>query len=384
MKLLYILGPTIMGGATISFKIILEKVIEEGCSVIILVSSKYQNKEFIDFLDSKGCIIETFNAETYIYPTCNLWGWQNSFVKFPWRFLRKLLYLASSNSDVLSIIKRHRPDIVHTNIGVFRQGYNACLKLGIPHLWHIREYQTKDFGWNILPTKEYYAKLLNRSNVICITKDIYEYFKLANNKSAVVLWNAILSKSEVSYNAKKLNFFLCANRISPEKKVEDAVAAFDAIAAKLPSDYKLIIVGEQHDKLYLKKLRRLIEASSCPDRIEIRQYQTDVTELMKDATSLIVSSKFEGLGRMTLEAIFKGCLVIGRATGGTKEILDETKGGFLFDTIEELSNSMLEVVNMKATDKYRSRIEYAQEVAVKRCSNENYNELIYDLYKNLI
>ena len=43
---------------------------------------------------------------------------------------------------------------------------------------------------------------------------------------------------------------------------------------------------------------------------------------MSKALALFVPSSFEGFGFITVEAMFCGCLVIGRNTGGTKEQFD--------------------------------------------------------------
>lgn len=48
----------------------------------------------------------------------------------------------------------------------------------------------------------------------------------------------------------------------------------------------------------------------------------DIYSLMKDAMALIVPSYWEGFGFITTEAMFNGCLVIGRNTSGTKEQFD--------------------------------------------------------------
>ena len=49
----------------------------------------------------------------------------------------------------------------------------------------------------------------------------------------------------------------------------------------------------------------------------------------------IMNSKAEGFGRVTVEAMLAGCLVLGRRTGGTLEIIDNAKNGILYDTEEE-------------------------------------------------
>lgn len=372
-----------MGGATISFKIILDSILALGCEVIVLISNDNRNDDFVDYLTTKGCIVENFDAEMAIYPTCQIYSWTNSFLKFPIRMTRKIYRLSRSNKQVLTIIKKYNPDIVHTNVGVFRQGLRACNKLGIPHLYHLREYQTKDFGWTIMPSKSSFKRLLRSTNVITITNDILEYFDLKNIKTAKALWNGILPAASAVYVHEKKPYFLCANRISPEKRVEVTIEAFASVADKLPN-YRLMIVGKSENKAYEKQLAELVSSISCGDRIEFHDFCDDVVNLMKDATALVVASNFEGLGRMTVEASFMGCLVLGRNTGGTREILNVTGGGYLFNTPEELIQQMIKVANLAGTEDYKKKILEAQRVAVDHFSNEQYCLSIYNVYKQII
>lgn len=371
-----------MGGATISFKVILEGMLDRGCSIIVMISSRNCNNEFINYMISRGCIIVKFDDEMSIYPDIKI-SKLGSLIKFPWRTVRKLYKIEICFNQILKTIRIHKPDIVHTNIGVLPQGVKACKKLNIPHLWHIREYQNKDFGWRILPSINAYKKLLRSTNTLTITKNILEYFELKNTTSANFLWDGILPAGSCYYKHKKSPFFLCASRISPEKKIDIAIEAFLLIADKLPK-YKLIIVGDQHNKPYYEKIKKIILNSNIQERIELHSYRSDVVSLMKDATALVVASSFEGLGRMTIEAAFMGCLVIGRDTGGTKEIIETTGCGYLFNTTEMLSNLMLKVAGQVETEEYKEKALSAQNNAISKSSNENYCIEIYKLYNHII
>lgn len=383
IKLLYILGDTEMDGSKISFKIILDSVLALGCEVIVLVSKSNTDDYFRNYLTKNGCIVESFDAEWSTYPICDVFSWKNSFLKFPKKMLRKIYRLVKSNKQVLDIIKSHKPDVVHTNVGVFHQGYRACNQLGIPHLWHLREYQTKDFKLAIMPSMRSFKRQLRKCNVVTITNDILEYFELNNVKSATAIWNGILPADSAVYVHEKKPYFLCANRISPEKRLDVAIKAFASVADKLPN-YRLLIVGKCIDKAYTEELTELASSFSCSSRIEFHDFRPDVINLMKDATALMVTSNFEGLGRMSVEASFMGCLVLGRNTGGTKEILNFTGGGYLFNTQEELIQQMVEVASIAGTEGYKKKVLAAQRIAIDSFSNEQYCQRIFNIYKDLI
>ena len=62
-------------------------------------------------------------------------------------------------------------------------------------------------------------------------------------------------------------------------------------------------------------------------------FRKDVYNLMANATALIVASKCEGFGLITIEAIFNGCFVIGNNSGVTKEILENVGREYYIQSI---------------------------------------------------
>ena len=103
---------------------------------------------------------------------------------------------------------------------------------------------------------------------------------------------------------------------------------------------------------------------------------------MAKAKALIVNSRFEGFGRMTAEACFNNCIVIGRNTGGTKEILEKT-GGLLFSTEEEMLGRMIQVADMTDTE-YVAITKAACAEAIRLFSVERNIEQTCDFYESIL
>ena len=119
-----------------------------------------------------------------------------------------------------------KPDIIHTNVGVIHEGFHVAKELGIPHVWHLREYQTKDFKYFIYPTFDRFVSYLRETNVITITDDIKKHFGLTSLSTAHTIYNGIFFSNECIIQKSKENYFLMASRISPEKGHADAIKAF--------------------------------------------------------------------------------------------------------------------------------------------------------------
>ena len=91
-------------------------------------------------------------------------------------------------------------------------------------------------------------------------------------------------------------------------------------------------------------------------------------------------SKHEAMGRVTVEAMFYGCPVIGFNGGGTAEIIQDGKTGYLFNTIEECAFLMGKVI----TSNQEPIIKNALKEAEDSFSIESYGEKILDVYQSLL
>lgn len=277
------------------------------------------------------------------------------------------------------LIKKINPDIIHTNTGVIHEGFTVAQELGIPHVWHLREFQDLDFNLVIYPSFDCFCKLLNKSYTISITKSIYEHFKLSHCQRAQIIYNGIFSKEQTYYLPKE-KYFLCASRLSPEKGIVDVIVAF-ADFVKIHNDFQLLIAGTG-DERYIEYLKNVAEKSGCRNNVQLIGYIKNVIPYMSKARALIVASYNEGFGRMTAEACFCGSMVIGRNSAGTKEILEQT-GGILFNNVVEMKKAMQTVVEMPE-EEYRKQTLHAQKMAAQTFSIENNISQIHSFYTHIL
>ena len=365
-----------MGGATISFFNMVKGLRARGLEMTVVIPKH-------DAIIEKE--LQDWGLDVYICPLImSIWGGEQKWYKkylllFP-KILKKEYKKCLSYNKLCDIVKMVNPDIIHTNTGVIQEGYNCAKKYGIPHVWHLREYQDRDFHWQIYPSKKRFEKYLSDSYVVSITKDILHHFHLDQNHHAQTIYNGVLSKKEACLYWPKKKYFLCASRISPEKGHEETIKAF-ARFYKRHSDYQLCILGFGKEA-YIQKLKNLARDLKCDDAISWMGFQSDIKGYMHQATALIVASHYEGFGRMTAEACFCGCVVIGRDTGGTQEILNRT-GGLFFDDEIELQNRMEEVIAWDE-GKYIPIVQNAQKTAIELYSVESNVDQIYNLYNEIL
>lgn len=356
MRVLYIIHSSAMGGATISFLNLIMGLKDKGVEPHVIVNKDIVNEEFNSILERNAIPYYEAGIVTSVIPRIHSPRGVASFIKkrllFPFKIRR-------SRKDIGRIVNIVKPDIIHTNTGVVHEGYWVAKKLHIPHVWHLREYQTKDFDWMIYPSYRRFCSDLLNSYVITITDGIKSYFRLDKSSKAITIYNGIFSNKKVFPRVEKEDCFLLCSRITKEKGHEDAIRAFGNFSKN--KSYRLVIAGFG-DESYQRWLMDLAGSLNCSDRIEFIGFRNDVTDIMSRAKALLVPSFYEGFGRMTAEAAFCGTLVIGRNTGGTKEILDKTGGGYLFSTVAELTD-MMETVAVLSPEDYSGIVESARQIA---------------------
>lgn len=386
MKILFLLNSTIMGGATISFFNMIKGLHENGVKCYVISPDQNMDPEFKQM--AEGIVDKYYFAHIrgYVHDDLQYFHGFKKLKKYVKYMIKKTPLIQAyfkykESSDLDRIVKQVKPDIIHTNVGVLQAGYDASLKYSIPHVWHLREYQTKDFHWEIEPSFNEFVNKLHNSYVIVITKDILNYFRLNQDPKARNIYDGCLDKADAAMMMPKEKYFLCCSRISQEKGHDDVIKAYGLFYPKHP-DYKLVIAGFG-DTAYIQTLRNKAKSFNCLNGIEFIGFQKDIRPLMKKAKALIVASRFEGFGRMTAEAAICGCLTIGHNTGGTKEILDIT-GGFPYQGgAVDLEAKMEEVVDMDPSI-YQSMAIKAQEKAVQNFSNEANVQGVYNLYKLIL
>lgn len=376
-----------MGGATISFINMIKDISEsKGVDAVIVIPQDSYFADVDEFYKRismpKIRIIELPVPSFEFFEMPPIYQLKQFLHHAKFRFETKIKEVKAYNM-LERLVLQEKPDIIHTNVGTVHVGFKVSQKYRIPHVWHLREYQDLDFGWVIQPSKKKFEGMLNKSSVVTITKDIFNHFHLENNSSASVVYNGIFRKSETVYIDEKDEYFLICSRLSPEKGIKEAVEAFCNFC-EVDKKYKLKILGlVDTSDLYYQELVKIIDYYHCSGRVEFLGFQPDVKPYMKKAKALIVASFHEGFGRMTAEACFMGCIVIGRNSSGTKEILDYT-GGLLYDGSQnDLIAKMQHLTKMSHED-YKNIALNAMNRAKEQYSIEANAAAIYNIYKTIL
>jgi glycosyltransferase involved in cell wall biosynthesis len=296
------------------------------------------------------------------------------------RYLRDWITNQLAIKKIVKIAHCHNINIVHSNSAVIDFGQRVAQKLQIKHVWHLREFLNLDFNYTPLAGWSSFLKKINQSDtIICISKSVYKHYRLSNNKKALVLYNAIKRMEDIQIIKEKKNYLLFCGVVTPEKGIENALVGFSIIYRNYA--LKLLVVGSIK-KTYHSHLLALIDKLEITNAVEFLGFQQNIDELMSSALCLLMCSKHEALGRVTIEAMFNGCPVIGYASDGTLEIISDNETGFLYSTVPELAKKVSFLIeNPEAA---LPIIKNAQIFAQSNFSEEQYAKRLMNIYKKLM
>lgn len=123
--------------------------------------------------------------------------------------------------------------------------------------------------------------------------------------------------------------FLHAGRICPEKNQVMLCRVFDRLV-KEGFDVSLVIAGPMHVKSVLDAIEPYLS-----ERIKYIGEQPDIPSMMHDSFGMCLTSFYEGLPIVLLEAIATGCIPICTPVGGIIDVVRDGYNGFLSSTVSE-------------------------------------------------
>jgi len=384
MKVLYVTNSVGMGGASVALINILEHLTKDNVTPLVTCPAV---GTFSDELKKMNIPFVVIDNPLEIYP--HIYSWR-SYIKYPYSILRLILKRHSAYKKLCSCIEQFKPDIIHTNVGPIHIGYLAAIKYGIPHVWHIREYQEEDFGMHPFPSMNVYQKRIHDINnhCICITKNIFEHFGLESKKDAVIYDGVIDRKNIKPINLNKDTYILFAGRLEEAKGIKELLYAYNQYALK-GGKFNLCVAGKGSNE-YKDECLGILDELVKNSVLFLGECKHDkIYDLMYNATTLVVPSRNEGFGFITAEAMFNGTIVIGKDTGGTKEQMDNGKTltkfeiAFRYKNLQDLTDLLFYVQNLNK-DTYMTMAKKAQEVVCELYDKEQQSKKIHRLYKQII
>jgi glycosyltransferase involved in cell wall biosynthesis len=234
-------------------------------------------------------------------------------------------------------------DLVYSNASVFNIGAMAAAELGLPHVWHLREFGRQDY--DLLPDlgrRMHRLGFLSADATVCVSHAIRRSLLGGTERPSVhVIYNGVGSAAvfdtrkraaDALRNRTQPFTFVLVGRFRESKGQHVAIRAF-AIAAKRFPDCRLLMVGGAGgtgDQSYFDLCRALPGELGVADRVDFWGYIPDPERAFLAADCALMCSRSEAMGRVTAEAMSCGRPVIGFDAAGTSELIAHGQTGLLY------------------------------------------------------
>lgn len=291
---------------------------------------------------------------------------------------------------LLPIIESEKIQIIHSNSSVINAGAIAAIISNKPHVWHIRELLEEDFS-QVFINEEIKKELLkNADAIISISNCVAQKYHDKYGIDTIMIHNGFnverfIQPLEKENDERKNNTFLIAGRIYEGKGQEDVINAVDYLVNEQKESVQLIIAGGG-DAKYVWCLKKYIEKKGLAKHIHIYPFQKDLSIFRRQCGYSITASRCEALGRVTIEAMLAGNIVIGANTGGTAEIIGTgQKRGFLYQQGDylDLAKVMLSAIRLSNEEKMIIK-NNAQKYVIEELNVHKYALKICGIYKSVL
>lgn len=377
LVVLYIVHDSDIAGTSLSTLNLIKSVSKYVQPIVLLrsegaVSSLYR-KEGIE------CIIESFPIN-WDYLKCG----KNVFRYLYYEYFNIKKFIEEEKQAfqrIYPLLKDKNIQIVHSASSVITIGVRLAKALHAKHVWHVREFLDLDFHISPQLGFSYTGKLIRRSDfAIAITKNVYKRWHLQKMRErSRYLWDAVRPESEMCFDENKEKYFLfCSGNLTSEKGVDAAIRAF-GMSGVTEQGYQLKVIGRGNGR-QIERLKELAKTFRCKHAVSFLGFCDDVKPLMVKARGFLMMSLNEGLGRTTIEAMFYGCPVIARHSGGTVDFLRDRDNGFFFHTEKECAQLICQLAAQTPTEV----ISHAQSFVRSHFTEEVYGRKMMEIYRRVM
>lgn len=187
-----------------------------------------------------------------------------------------------------------------------------------------------------------------------------------------IIYNGLLCENSIPVKSADPIFTLLAvGRL-------DKIKGFDILikeVATLDFPFKLNIVGDGEEK---ENLEKLIVELGLSEKVTLLGYREDIPFLIAAADLVVISSHSEGFGRVLVETLFYGDLIISTKVGLSMEILPDE---LLIEKFE-IAKKIVEVYNNR--EHYNTLFISLKEIQAKAFLLENISKEYIEYYQHIL
>ena len=309
------------GGANIELVMLVQEMIRRGHKAIIV-------------MPEKGWLYDTLNEQCRcIVLRYHRWVENNDKNCTIYRKATKWLINWGAAVKIKILLKDEKVDLVHTNDSITVVGAYTAMLLNVPHIWHMREIFDGQFGFKHTYSEGYCDKWMKRAScIVAISNAVEERYKLYDGLKIKRIYDGLLvpkCKFERN-NSRRLELLFCGGT-ALHKGFQDVLELAKRLQ-KEGIDFHISIVSSY---CIDDNLKQDLKEFSLENRMSFLGFVDNVEELRQKSNVLLMCSKDEAFGLVTVEGMLSKILVVGRKSGATVELIKDGLTGFLYEDIDE-------------------------------------------------
>lgn len=374
MKILFLSHYSGLLGSNRSLDSIITYFTQKGINISILLPSK---GEFYNYLRAKGMDVHSF---MFIYETLYVKKNKKYFtLPILW------LYNIVAFPFLLWKIRKLNPDVIYTNSSSDLYSVFLSKILRKKHVMHVREFMQEDFGGYCILGRNVKREIILKSDKLvfvshavanAVVGEIPQYGRIIYNGLPTPLKNYDYHDID-----EKFRIGVVAN-IDISKQQDLAIKMMPDILKKYPK-VTLHLIGDK-DCPYKRYLKELVKQLELESKVIFEGFVKDTEEIYSKFDILLMCSRSEAFGRVTIESMLRYKPVIGYEAGGTPELIKDGITGFKFKTEADVIRALNIIINDSEKTKkivYNAHKEASEEFAEKVYTNKVYDFIINEKWR---
>ena len=242
--------------------------------------------------------------------------------------LVRILQAGRAVDGLVEILQSIEPDVVVTNTSVIPAGARAARRLGLPHIWIVRESLRDNGQLRSFMSKRWIARqILGHASSVCtispyVEEQLFELARSTHPRSFTVSPNPASSTPPmyVAPPPASMRTLLLPGYFSREKGQH--LVILGAFLARGVLDGLTIRVVGRGSTLFTVVLRVMIRGMRLGSTVLLLPWSDDLRTEYTEAHFVVSGSRNEAFGRTVVEAFGHGRPVIGFCRGATSMLLE--------------------------------------------------------------
>lgn len=323
MRICFVSHSSVKGGA-------------ERALLELIDALRMRDIEIYVLLPSYGPLVEELKNRNITYGVVSYKWWMGKNSPL-WKRIGRIIVNFCMLIPVVVKLKRWSCDVVYTNTITVCIGAFAAKLLKLPHIWHIHEFGYEDHGLVFDLGQRLSLWFVDHLSNVCIVNSnavAQKYRQYIKPLKVKVVYQSVTVQQDYGVETATLEIesetvrCMIVGTLQEGKRQEDAILAIGELA-KQGVKAELYIVGDGDPK-YKEYLHKLVRENRLDNKVKFIGYVENPWPLMQSVNVILMCSRYEAFGRVTVEGMKLGKPVIGARSGGTTELIQDGFNGFLY------------------------------------------------------